>query len=151
MYESISTLERLADEHRSLIEVVRDIDRLDGPCESGVVHELEQIVDALLAHLGCTLGATEELVYSLLSRELGRADADEIERDHREIHRCVTHLQQGRIDLREDAIDHVAEVRRELHATASAVRLHLDREELVYLHLLEERLRPISRAPGGAR
>lgn len=137
------------DEHRELvarIEALRTVaDSIDTaaiePLREGVGQVYAFLVHQLIPHAQ----AEEQILYPTVGRVLRAVEATEtMSRDHLEVIRLTEELEALRLRLFYEPLSNSDQqaLRRVLYGLYAIIKLHLAKEEEIYLPILEARLQP---------
>jgi iron-sulfur cluster repair protein YtfE (RIC family) len=137
------------DEHRELVarlEVVRTVADSIGsaaiePLRDAVGQVYRYLIHQLIPHAQ----AEEQVLYPTVGRVLRAVEATEtMSRDHLEVIRLTEELEALRLRLFYEPVSTSDEqsLRRLLYGLYAIIRLHLAKEEEIYLPMLEARLQP---------
>lgn len=137
----------LRDEHAGLfpsVDRIKQTAELIGKASSEEICKgLEEVYDFLAHHLKIHAGAEEAALYPVVQRLLGSPDATKtMSRDHMEIGRYIDEL----AALKQCPSDgkfspeHSESLRRVLYGVYALVKIHFEKEEEVYLPILDQRM-----------
>jgi iron-sulfur cluster repair protein YtfE (RIC family) len=135
----------IRDEHRELLPHIDQLREVADRAGEATAAELRAGVDGALdflrGHLLIHATAEERVLYPAVARAAGspRITAT-MERDHAAIAALIDDLAAARerMGTGEPGADDLAELRRTLYGLHALVRVHFDKEEEVYLPLLDE-------------
>jgi iron-sulfur cluster repair protein YtfE (RIC family) len=137
------------DEHRELrarIESLRTVaDSIDTAAIESLREDVGQVYTFLIHQLIPHAQAEEQVLYPTVGRVLLAVEATEtMSRDHLEVIRLTEELETLRLRLFYEPLNKSDEqaLRRVLYGLYAIIKLHLAKEEEIYLPLLEARLQP---------
>lgn len=146
--------QRVRDEHRELIariEVLRTVADSIGTASTESIREgVGQAYTFLIHQLIPHAQAEEQVLYPTVGRLLRVVEATEtMSRDHLEVIRLTEELEALRLHLFYTPVSEADEqaLRRVLYGLYAIIKLHLNKEEEIYLPILEARL-PASEVDG---
>ena len=146
--------QRVRDEHRELIariEVLRTVADAIGSASTESIREgVGQAYTFLIHQLIPHAQAEEQVLYPTVGRLLRAVEATEtMSRDHLEVIRLTEELEALRLHLFYTPVSEADEqaLRRVLYGLYAIIKLHLNKEEEIYLPILEARL-PASEVDG---
>lgn len=138
--------EPLREEHRELLPRIEALKSLADAVEAEGLQQLEQrLAEAesfLTRHLIPHAEAENGALYPLVERYLGTGATATMSRDHSEVGALVRELSQAAAAVRNGAADPASarRLRAVLYGLYAVVRLHFDKEEEIYLPLLDRNL-----------
>ena len=137
------------EEHRELvarIEVVRTVaDSIGSVAIEPLRESIGQVYSFLIHQLIPHAQAEEQVFYPAVGRALRAVEATEtMSRDHLEVIRLTEELEALRLRLFYEPLSQSDEqaLRRVLYGLYAIIKLHLTKEEEIYVPLLEARLQP---------
>jgi iron-sulfur cluster repair protein YtfE (RIC family) len=141
--------QRVRDEHRELvarIELLRTVaDRVGSASTETLREGVGQAYTFLIHQLIPHAQAEEQVLYPTVGRVLRALEAtDSMSRDHLEVIRLTEELEALRLRLFYEPLRKSDEqaLRQVLYGLYAIIKLHLAKEEEIYLPLLEARLQP---------
>ena len=139
--------QRVRDEHRELrarIELLRTVADSIGSASTESIREgVGQAYSFLIHQLIPHAQAEEQVLYPAVGRLLRAVEATEtMSRDHLEVIRLTEELEALRLHVFYTAVSKADEqaLRRVLYGLYAIIKLHLSKEEEIYLPILEARL-----------
>jgi hemerythrin-like domain-containing protein len=132
----------LRDEHRELLPRLEKVREAADAVDEGetVTDALESAYEFLSAHLLPHAIAEEAALYPVVGRVMGSLEATKtMETDHAEVKRLTEELSKLRAELSDDrpSAEQARALRRVLYGLYALVRVHFEKEESVYLPLLD--------------
>jgi hemerythrin-like domain-containing protein len=137
----------LRDEHRELLPLLEKVREAADAVDEGetVTDALESAYEFLSAHLLPHAIAEEAALYPVVGRVMGSLEATKtMATDHAEVKRLTEELSQLRAELSDNrpSAEQARALRRVLYGLYALVRVHFEKEESVYLPLLDGGLTP---------
>jgi hemerythrin-like domain-containing protein len=135
----------LRDEHRELLPLLERVREAADSIGSGAMQAVDSAYEFLSAHLVPHALAEEAALYPVVARIMGSPDATKtMEVDHAEVRRLTEELRGIRTQISDGApsAEQARDLRRVLYGLYTLVGVHFQKEESVYLPLLDGSLTP---------
>jgi hemerythrin-like domain-containing protein len=137
----------LRDEHRELLPLLEKVREAADAVDEGatVTNAMESAYEFLSAHLVPHALAEEAALYPVVARIMGSPAATKtMEVDHAEVRRLTEELRGIRTQISDGApsAEQARDLRRVLYGLYTLVGVHFQKEESVYLPLLDGSLTP---------
>ena len=137
----------LRDEHRELLPEIAALRTTADSVGTSTSSELKALIESRLLflrdHLRPHAQAEDEVLYPVVARLIGGGDATAtMRRDHVEVLRLTDELDALHGSLRDGPLDNqlAQDLRRVLYGLFAVISLHFEKEEEVYLPILEQGL-----------
>jgi hemerythrin-like domain-containing protein len=132
----------LRDEHRELLPLLEKVREAADAVDEGatVTNAMESAYEFLSAHLVPHALAEEAALYPVVARIMGSPAATKtMEVDHAEVRRLTEELGKLRAELADNrpSAEQARALRRVLYGLHALIRIHFEKEESVYLPLLD--------------
>jgi iron-sulfur cluster repair protein YtfE (RIC family) len=142
-----SLTQPIKDEHKALSRQVENLrlagDAVNESLTSSAHDKIEQAYDFLTRQLFPHAQAEDRVLYPMVQKVMDSPHATAtMSRDHLEVERLTQELGSLRVHKTQLSVpfDHAMALRRVLYSLYSLIKLHLTKEEEIYLPLLDEKL-----------
>ena len=142
-----SLTQPIKDEHKALYRQVENLrlagDAVNESLTSSAHDKIEQAYDFLTRQLFPHAQAEDRVLYPMVQKVMDSPHATAtMSRDHLEVERLTQELGSLRVHKTQLSVpfDHAMALRRVLYSLYSLIKLHLAKEEEIYLPLLDEKL-----------
>lgn len=135
----VSVMQPLREEHAELLPHIEAIKLAAEAAGSGDRKPLEETAAFLHHHLVPHAMAEDRVLYPVVESYLGEGATATMRKDHEAVGTLVGELD---VLLAGDASGRTQDLQRVLYGLYQLVRVHFDKEEAIYVPLLEERMTP---------